>query len=100
MPYFSSTTIKPSSVIADGGVSPSHFLHMDAALTALYLTAPPVDSRPWHWTVATTGPGGQWIKKSTGPPKNPLAPQKHVVTQMFSRREFMISRVKLHTFVH
>ena len=30
--------------------------------------------RPWHWTVATTGPGGQWIIKSTGPPKNPLAP--------------------------
>ena len=44
--------------------------------------------------------GGQWIRKSTGPPKNPLAPQKHVMTQMFSRREFMISRVKLHTFVH
>ena len=31
---------------------------------------------PWHWTVATTGPGGQWIRKSTGPPKNPLAPLK------------------------
>ena len=56
--------------------------------------------RPWHWTVATTGPGGQWIRKSTGPPKNPLAPQKHVMTKMFSRQEFMISRVKLHTFVH
>ena len=37
--------------------------------------------RPWHWTVATTGPGGQWIRKSTGPPKNPLALQKHVITQ-------------------
>ena len=56
--------------------------------------------RRWHWTVATTGPGGQWIRKSTGPPKTHWPPQKHVMTQMFSRREFMISRVKLHTFVH
>ena len=39
-------------------------------------------NRPWHWTVATTGPGGQWIRKSTGPPKNPLAPQKHVMNQI------------------
>ena len=33
-------------------------------------------SRPWHWTVATTGPGGQWIRKSTGPPKKPTGPPK------------------------
>ena len=67
----------------------------------LYFSASEIHIRPWHWTVATTGPGGQWIqwiRKSTGPPKNPLAPQKHIMTQMFSRREFMIARVKLHIF--
>ena len=48
-----------------------------------------------HW------PGGPVNQKIHWPPKNPLAPpKKHVMTQMFSRREFMISRVKLQTFVH
>ena len=48
-----------------------------------------------HW------PGGPVNQKIHWPPKKPTGPpQKHVMTQMFSRREFTISRVKLHTFVH
>ena len=52
---------------------------------------------------------GLWqpLARGASESENPLAPQKthwppqkHVMTQMFSRREFMISRVKLHTFVH
>ena len=52
---------------------------------------------------------GLWqpLARGASESENPLAPQKihwppqkHVMTQMFSRREFMISRVKLQTFVH
>ena len=51
-------------------------------INAIIYTTQDNRGRPWHWTVATTGPGGQWIRKSTGPPKNPLAPQKHVMNQI------------------
>ena len=48
-----------------------------------------------HW------PGGASESENPlAPQKIHWPPQKHVMTQMFSRREFMISRVKLQTFVH
>ena len=48
-----------------------------------------------HW------PGGPVNQKIHWPPKKPTGPPKTCNDPiMLSRREFMISRVKLHTFVH
>ena len=72
------------------------------------------DTRPCFTKMSNTyhHPGldiGLWqpLARGASESENPLAPQKihwppqkHVMTQMFSRREFMISRVKLQTFVH